>query len=159
MGEEKRQGLVRYHNVDHTYLAKRRLHRSAGWVLLWTMAIGAVISGFFTGWNDGLGAGGFGGLAVATVLMAAMYVCMVFSIAELSAALPHAGGFFSFTRNAFGPLGGFICGVSDTIEYVLTPAVVVVGIGGYLRGQAPDIPAYVWWLIAYCLFVAINIRG
>ena len=159
MGEMKRQGLVRYHNVDHTYLANRRLRRSAGWILLWAMAIGAVISGFFTGWNNGLGAGGFGGLAVATILMAAMYLCMVYSIAELSAALPHAGGFFSFTRHAFGPLGGFLCGVSDAIEYILAPAVVVVGISGYLRGQSPGVPAYVWWLIAYGLFVAINIRG
>jgi ethanolamine permease len=159
MDKMKRQGLVRYHDVDAAYLAKRRLHRGAGWVLLWAMAIGAVISGFFTGWNEGLGAGGFGGLAVATILMAAMYLCMVYSIAELSAALPHAGGFFSFTRNAFGPLGGFICGVSDAIEYILAPVVVVVGIAGYLNGQCPGVPAYVWWLISYGLFVAINIRG
>src|SRR4051812_31021056 len=110
MGEGKRQGLASYHDVDPTYLANRRLHRSAGWVLLWAMAIGAVISGFFTGWNNGLSAGGFGGLAVAALLMAVLYVCMVYSIAELSAALPHAGGVFSFTPNAFGPLGGFICG-------------------------------------------------
>jgi ethanolamine permease len=159
MGDIKRQGMVHYHDVDHTYLANRRLKRGAGWVLLWAMAIAAVISGFFTGWNEGLGAGGFGGLAVATGLMAAMYLCMVYSIAELSAALPHAGGFFSFTRNAFGPLGGFICGVTDTIEYILAPAVVAVGISGYLRGQFPDVAAYVWWLIAYGLFVAINVRG
>jgi len=159
MGEAKRRGLVRYHDVDHTYLANRRLRRSAGWILLWAMAIGAVISGFFAGWNSGLKAGGFGGLAVATLLMAVMYLCLVYSIAELSAALPHAGGFFSFTRNAFGPLGGFICGVSDAIEYILAPAVVVVAIAGYLRGQAPEIPAYLWWLTAYGLFVAINIRG
>jgi ethanolamine permease len=159
MGEEKRQGLVRHVNVDPTYLANRRLRRSAGWILLWGMAVGAVISGFFTGWNEGLGAGGFGGMAVATVVIAVMYVCMVYSIAELSAALPHAGGFFSFTRSAFGPLGGFICGVSDTIEYVLSPAVIAVGVGEYMRGQRPDVAAYVWWLIVYGLFVAINIRG
>ncbi len=159
MGEEKRLGLVRYDNVDHTYLANRRLRRSAGWILLWAMAVGAVISGFFTGWNEGLGAGGFGGMAFATVLIAVMYVCMVYSIAELSAALPHAGGFFSFTRSAFGPLGGFVCGVSDTIEYVLSPAVIVVGVGGYLHSQLPDVSAHKWWLITYGLFVAINIRG
>jgi ethanolamine permease len=159
MAEDRRLGLVRYENVDGSYLAKRQLRRSAGWTLLWAMAVGGVISGFFTGWNTGLGAGGFGGLAVATVLMAAMYLCMVYSIAELSAALPHAGGFFSFTRSAFGPLGGFVCGISDTIEYVLAPVVVVVGIGGYLKGQLPGVPVYVWWLASYALFVGINVRG
>jgi ethanolamine permease len=91
--------------------------------------------------------------------MAVMYVCMVCSIAELSAALPHAGGFYSFTRNAFGPLGGYLCGVTDTIEYVLSPAVIAVGIGGYLKTLVPDVPVYLWWLLAYVLFVAINIRG
>jgi ethanolamine permease len=156
---EKRQGLVRHVQVDGSYLEKRKLRRSAGWLLLWAMAVGAVISGFFTGWNTGLGAGGFGGMVVATLFVAAMYLCMVCSIAELSAALPHAGGFFSFTRSAFGPFGGFLCGISDVIEYVLAPAVVAVGIGGYLHGLLPTVPGYVWWLTAYGLFVAINVRG
>jgi ethanolamine permease len=98
-------------------------------------------------------------LAIAMLLMAAMYVCMVFSIAELSAALPHAGGFYSFVRNAFGPTGGFICGVTDTIEYVITPAVIVVAIGGYLNALFPVVPVWLWWVSAYALFVIINIRG
>jgi ethanolamine permease len=130
------------------------------------MGVGAVISGEYFGWNFGLSVGGFWGLAIATVLMAVMYVCMVFSIAELSAALPHAGGFYSFVRNAMGPTAGFLCGVTDTIEYVLSPAVIVVGIAGYMNtlvfGSGVSAPAYfpfVWWLAAYAVFVAINIRG
>ncbi|GIT28097.1 MAG: hypothetical protein Ct9H300mP1_01430 [Planctomycetaceae bacterium] len=63
-------------------------------MLLWALGVGAVISGDFFGWNLGLKYAGFNGLAIATVLMAVMYVCMVFTIAELSAALPHAGGSF-----------------------------------------------------------------
>src|SRR5262245_31814164 len=106
MAEEDRRGLVRYDQVDGEYLQRRRLRKSARWVVLWAMGVGAVISGDFYGWNFGLAAGGFWGLALATGLMALMYVCLVYSIAELSAALPHAGGFYSFTRNAFGPLGG-----------------------------------------------------
>jgi ethanolamine permease len=153
------RGLVQYENVGREYLEQRRLRRSAGWVLLWALGVGAVISGDFFGWNFGLAVGGFWGLTIATVLMAVMYVCMVYSIAELSAALPHAGGFYSFTRNAFGPLGGFLCGVTDTIEYVVSPAVVVVAIGGYCHALMPAVPVYGWWLLAYTLFVAINIRG
>jgi ethanolamine permease len=88
-----------------------------------------------------------------------MYICMVFSISELSAALPHAGGFYSFTRNAFGPLGGFLCGVTDTIEYLLTPAVVVVAVAGYLHKLMPNVPTPVWWIACYVLFVGINVAG
>ena len=156
---EKKSGLASYENVDGDYLEKRSLKKSAGWVLLWALGVGAVISGDYGGWNSGLKSGGFGGLAIATVLMAIMYVCMVFSIAELSAALPHAGGFYSFTRNALGPTGGFICGLTDTIEYVITPAVIVFFIGGYLGKIFPDIAKEAWWVGFYVVFVGINILG
>ena len=158
-------GVARYENVDEQYLADRQLRKSAGWKLLWALGVGAVISGDYFGWNFGLTAGGFWGMMIATVLMAIMYVCMVFSIAELSAALPYAGGFYSFVRNAMGPTAGFICGVTDTIEYVITPAVIVVGIGGYLNALvfgSNDPPfgiTFVWWTLTYALFVAINLRG
>jgi len=88
-----------------------------------------------------------------------MYVCMVYCISELTAALPHAGGFYSFTRSAFGPLGGFICGVSDTIEYVLTVSVTVVAVAGYLQPLMPSVPLPVWWIGCYAIFLAINIFG
>jgi len=157
--KEVRRGTVQYESVDKTYLEQRKLRKSANWVLLWALGVGAVISGDYFGWNFGLSAGGFGGLLVATFLMATMYVCMVYSIAELSTALPHAGGFYSFTRSAFGPWAGYLVGVTDTIEYVITPAVIVVGIGGYLHTLLPGVPMYVWWLLSYALFVGINVRG
>ena len=155
----KKFGVARYENVAEGYLAKRSLRKSAGWVLLWALGVGAVISGDFAGWNAGLLHGGFWGLAIATMLMAIMYVCIVFTIAELSAALPHAGGFFSFTRNAFGPTGGFICGLTDAIEYIITPAVIVYFIGGYMEKLVPGVSEEIWWILFYAVFVGINIRG
>lgn len=158
--------IVQYDHVDEQYLNRRQLRPSAGWVLLWAMGVGAVISGDFFGWNLGIGYSGFGGLLVATGLMVTMYFCMVYTIAELSAALPHAGGFFSFTRSALGPVGGFICGITDIIEYVITPAVIVYGIGGYVNelvfpGHETVAIGYtiLWWVIAYAVFVTINIIG
>ncbi len=150
---------ARYIDVDDTYLEKRRLRKSAGWVLLWGLGVGAVISGDFFGWNFGLAAGGFGGLLMATLIVAVMYVTMVLSIAELSTALPHAGGFYSFTRSAFGPNWAFLNGVTDLIEYVITPAVIVVGIAGYMNALIPGVPSWVWWVVFYAIFVGINIRG
>lgn len=157
--EPRKSGIAKYEEVDEQYLEQRKLRKCAGWVLLWALGVGAVISGDFGGWNYGLSHGGFVGLTIGTLLMAVMYVCMVFSIAELSAALPHAGGFFSFTRNAFGPVGGFVCGMTDAIEYVLTPAVIVFVIGGYMAKLAPGVPAPVWWVAYYVVFVGINARG
>lgn len=157
--DKKKAGVASYENVAEGYLEQRSLRKSAGWILLWVLGVGAVISGDYFGWNLGLGVGGFWGLAVATLVMALMYLCMVYSIAEMSAALPHAGGFYSFVRNAMGPTAGFLCGVTDTIEYVLTPAVIVVGISGYLQVLIPDLPIWACWFLAYGLFVGINCYG
>jgi ethanolamine permease len=161
MAQKKKLNIVRYEDVDSQYLERRQLSRGAGWVLLWALGVGAVISGEFSGWNLGLLSGGFWGLAIATVLMAIMYVCMVYSIAELSSALPHAGGSYSFTRNAFGPLGGFINGTTDAIEFILTPAVIVYYIGAYLNTLEPlkAIPEPLWWVLFYVVFIGINILG
>ncbi len=159
MGETIERGGVRYEKVGQEYLEQRKLRRHANWILLWALGVGAVISGDFFGWNFGLDAGGFGGLLIATVLMAIMYLCLVYSIAELTTALPHAGGFYSFTRSAFGPWGGYLVGVTDTIEYVITPAVIVVGIGGYMNTLFPAVPVWVWWIVFYAIFVGINIAG
>ncbi len=158
MSQEQR-GVASYENVSEDYLERRKLKKSAGWILLWFLGVGAVISGDFFGWNYGLASGGFWGLVLATFLMAGMYLCMVYSIAELSSALPHAGGFYSFVRNALGPTAGYVCGVTDTIEYVITPAVIVVGIGGYLQKIVPGVDVVLWWLLAYSVFVGINCAG
>ncbi|MBW4573710.1 MAG: amino acid permease [Aphanothece sp. CMT-3BRIN-NPC111] len=153
------KGFIRYDNVNESYLNRRRLKGSVSWPLLCALGVGAVISGDFSGWNTGLTVGGFWGLAIATVLMAIMYICMIYSIAEMSAALPYAGGFYAFTRYAFGPAAGFICSVSTVIEYVLTPAVIVFYIGSYLNTLLPSIPIFIWWLLSYSIFVIINIRS
>lgn len=155
------KGMFRYEHVGDDYLQKRQLRRSAGWILLWMMGVGAVISGEFSGWNLGIAAGGFWGLFVATVLMAIMYVCIVFTIAELSAALPHAGGSYSFARNAFGAFVGFLNGIIEACEFVLAPAVVVYFIGSYLNTlvSLQAVPVPIWWILFYIVFVGINIIG
>ncbi len=153
-----------YHTGEGAYFESRGLRRYAGVWSLWALGVGAVISGDFFGWNFGLAAGGFGGLLVATVIVAAMYVCMCYCIAEMSPALPHTGGAYSFARTAMGPWGGFITGLAENMEYVLTPAVIVVGIGGYLGAIVNEltgvqVAAPIWWLFAYALFVGLNIVG
>jgi ethanolamine permease len=147
--------------VSAEYFEARGLRRHARVGSLWALGVGAVISGDFFGWNFGLGAGGFGGMLIALVLATIMYAGLCFSIAELSPALPHTGGAYSFARAAFGPWGGYLTGLAENMEYVLTPAVIVVGIGGYagaLFGTGPEW-APLWWLVMYAVFVALNIRG
>lgn len=127
-------------------------------MLLCALGVGAVISGDFFGWQFGLSSGGFGGLLIAVVVIAVMYVCMVYSIAEMSAAMPNAGGFYGFTRGTFGPGAAFLNSTTDMVEYVVTPAVIVAGISAY-ADILVDLPNWVWWFGFYALFVAINAYG
>ena len=80
-----------YAQVPADYFAKRGLRRYAGVASLWALGVGAVISGHYSGWNLGLLAGGWGGLALAALVIAVMYLGLVFCIAEMGAALPHTG--------------------------------------------------------------------
>src|SRR4029079_10139527 len=136
------------------YLDQRRLRPHARVLQLWAMGVGAVISGDFFGWNFGMASGGFGGMMVALAAMTVMYIGLCFSIAEMSPALPHAGGAYSFARTAMGPWGGYITGLAENMEFILTPAVIVVGVGGYLGAifGTPDAWAPVWWLVTYGIF-------
>ena len=89
------------------------LERSLGPVMLWGLGVGYVIAGMYFGWNLGLAQGGTLGLAVATFLVAIMYVTFTLGYTELACALPQAGGAFTYAQKAFGPLGGFLGGLSQ----------------------------------------------
>jgi len=164
MAEKESVGGVQYTSVDAGYFEKRGLKRYAGVWSLWALGVAAVISGDFYGWNFGLAVGGFGGLLVATVIITVMYVALCYSIAEMATALPHTGGAYSFARTAMGPWGGFITGLAENMEYVVTPAVVVVAIGAYMSAISQsllgfDLPMWLWWAIFYAIFVGINVAG
>ncbi len=151
----------RFSEPGDVYFAKRTLRRHARVLQLWALGVGAVISGDFFGWNFGLREGGFGGMVAALGVMTVLFVALCCSIAEMSAALPHTGGAYSFARTSMGPWGGFLTGLAENMEYILTPAVIVVGIGGYLGAIFETSPAWepMWWLGCYLIFVAFNIAG
>ena len=153
-----RQGAG-YENVGQEYMQDRQLQKgAAGWVLLAGLGIAYVISGDAAGWHFGLGVGGWGGLLIATLLMATMYTAMVFSLAELSAALPTAGGGYAFARRAMGPWGGYLTGTAILIEYTLAPAVVATFIGGYVETLI-GFGGPIVYLLCYLVFVGIHLYG
>lgn len=161
MSEKKNVGSVTYQSADKDYFEKRGLKRHARVWSLWALGVGAVISGHFSGWNFGIGAGGWGGLFIAAIIIAIMYLGLIFSLAEMSPALPHTGGAYSFARSAMGPWGGFITGLAESIEYIMTPAVIVFFIGSYLTGifETTAEMQPLWWIGCYILFVALNYVG
>lgn len=144
------------------YLDKRQLRKgTAGWVLLAGLGVSYVISGDYAGWNAGLLEGGFGGLLIASVIIAAMYLAMVFGMAEMSSALPAAGGGYTFARRAMGPWGGFATGTAILIEYAIAPAAIATFIGGYVESLDLFGISDGWWvyLAVYVVFIGIHLVG
>ncbi|MDQ3627532.1 MAG: ethanolamine permease [Actinomycetota bacterium] len=153
---------MEYDDVGSDYLDHRQLQQGqVGWVLLAGLGVAYVISGDFAGWNFGLAEGGWGGLLIATVLMAIMYTCMVLGLAELSSAIPVAGAGYGFARRALGPLGGFATGTAILIEYAVAPAAIVIFMGGYVEALGLFGLTNAWpvYLVSYAIFVGIHLRG
>jgi ethanolamine permease len=157
----KHEGGVTYKAPGIDYFEDRELRRHAGVFYLWALGVAAVISGDFSGWNLGFAVGGWGGMFLGAIVITIMYLGLTYSIAEMSPALPHTGGAYSFARTAFGPWGGFITGVAENVEYVLTPAVIVYFIGAYLTAIFGTPPAMqpLFWIAGYVIFVSANARG
>ena len=141
------------------YLAQRQLKKgAAGWILLAGLGVSYVISGDFAGWNFGIAQAGWGGFVIAAVLMGVMYLTLVLSLAEMSAAIPAAGGGYSFARQAMGPAGGYLTGLAVLIEYTLAPAAIVIFIGSSVN-ELLGLDGPLVYAAFYLVFVGIHIFG
>ncbi|ABM10629.1 ethanolamine permease [Paenarthrobacter aurescens] len=150
---------VEYQNVSDDYMKNRQLRRgTAGPVLLVGLGVGYVIAGQYAGWNFGLAQAGWGGLVIATALMAIMYTTMCFALAEMSSIIPTAGGGYGFARRAMGPWGGFLTGTAILLEFVLAPAAVVTFIGAYLESLL-GISGPLVYFVFYTAFIGLHLYG
>ncbi|MFK7730306.1 MAG: ethanolamine permease [Pseudomonadales bacterium] len=150
---------VGYEHVSEDYFNQRQLKKGAvGWLMLAGLGVSYVISGDFAGWNFGLQQGGFGGLLIATLAMALMYTCMVFSLAEMASSLPTAGGGYSYARRAMGPWGGYLTGTAILLEYAIAPAAIAVFIGAYVNELFGFDGALVYAAF-YCVFIGFHLWG
>ena len=164
MSDTRKASGATYTQAEAGYFEKRSLKRTAGFWGLWGIGIAAVISGDFSGWNVGLSTTGWGGMLIGTIAITVMFFTMIFSIGEMSAAMPHTGGAYSFSRAAMGPWGGFVTGIAETIEYIVTTAVIVWFSGVYADSALSaltglSLPAPIWWAILYLLFIGLNSLG
>jgi len=141
------------------YFAQRKLKQGAvGWLLLIGLGVAYVISGDFAGWNFGIAQGGWGGMFVATAVVAVMYLCLCLAMSEMATMLPTAGGGYSFARIAFGPLGGYLTGTAILIEYAIAPAAIAVFIGAYCESLF-GIGGWQVYLACYLIFMGIHLKG
>ena len=102
------------------------------WINVAGLGIAFAVSGSFSGWNVGLGLGGWGGMLIAAVVMACFYLGLTQSIAELAAACPGGvQGMDSLAGMGLGDAGRFFAGIS-----------IAIAVGGAVGAGATFIEAY-----------------
>lgn len=135
------------------------LKKSAlGWPKIAGLGIALVVAGQFSGWNFGLMAGGWLNMLIATLLMALLCGGLALCVAELSTALPSAGGVFVYAQSAFGPFVGYLVGVACALALTVGTGAAATFICAYTE----SIFGLGGWPVKIALFVVIigiHLRG
>lgn len=136
-----------------------KLNRILTPAMVWGLGVGYVISGNFFGWNLGLEKGGTLGLAIAIFFIIILYITFTFSYTELACSIPKSGGAFDYAKRAFGRDIGFVVGMAQNIEFIFAPPAIAFAIGSYFNIFFPNVSILVFSVIAYFVFVGLNIYG
>lgn len=126
---------------------------------LWAIGVGLVISGEYFGWNYGWGVAGTMGFLIATLVITLLYITFIFSFTELTTSIPQAGGPFTYTHRAMGPVGGLIAGYATAVEFLLATPAIALALGNYLHFLHPAIPILGSGVAFYILLTVVNLLG
>src|SRR5207302_10697567 len=102
--------------------------------------------------NLGLKDNGPVAMLVASLIVCLLYLAWVLALAELTVAMPLAGGPLAYGRRASRPLLGFIMGWSMLLECQFAAIGTALAAGGYiaflLNPDAPSLGVQVWSALA-----------
>ncbi|MCG8605065.1 amino acid permease [bacterium] len=137
----------------------KRLKKELSLFKIYALATGATLSsGFFL--LPGLAAAQAGPAVILSYLIAALHlVPAVFCMAELSTAMPRAGGIYYFLDRSMGPLLGTIGGLGTWLALILKTAFALIGMGAYIGIFLPDVPIIPIAVVFAVLFGWINLFG
>lgn len=104
------------------------------------------------------------GMSLLYMLVIPLFLCVPVSLvaAELTTAMPVEGGFYRWTRAAFGDFWGFLAGWWNWSASFLLGGSYAVLFTDYLTFYFPGITGYKHWLVSFALIVLIawiNILG
>src|SRR5579872_624005 len=140
--------------APHTTLEKGTL----GAAKVAALGVAIAISGNFSGWNYGLGAGGWGGMLVAALAMAVLFFVLTQSLAELAGALPHGGGFDFYARHALGPGAGYLAGMSVAVALAIGTGLATSFAEAYTSAML-GIGGWPVKIGLFVLVIALQVRG
>ncbi|MEM7182374.1 MAG: amino acid permease [Spirochaetota bacterium] len=137
----------------------KRLKKELKLFNIYAIATGATLSsGFFL--LPGLAMKMTGASMILSYLIAAIpLIPGIFSIVELSTAMPKAGGVYYFLDRSLGPMIGTIGGVGVWLVVILKTVFALVGIGAYIKLFFPSVAITPLACSFAVLFLAINLLG
>tara|TARA_R110002012_G_scaffold213018_3_gene384091 strand:+ start:6607 stop:8706 length:2100 start_codon:yes stop_codon:yes gene_type:complete len=135
-----------------------KLKKELGLFDVFAVSTGAMFSsGFFL--LPGLAAQYTGPSVILAYLLAGILILpSMFSVAEISTALPRSGGAYFFLDRSLGPMMGTIGGIGTYIALLLKTAFALVGIGAY-GAIFWDVPIKETAVVFAVLFAILNIFG
>lgn len=139
-------------------MSHEKLEKQLGLWDVYAIATGAMFSsGFFL--LPGLAAAETGPSVFLAYLVSGLIVLpTMFSVAELTTAMPKAGGTYYIIDRALGPLIGTVGGYGSWLALILKSAFALIGMGAYL-GIYFDVPITVVAVILTLVFGLLNIVG
>jgi len=144
--------------VDNATASAGKLKKSLGLFDVYAICTGAMFSsGFFL--LPGLAAAQTGpSVALAYLIAGILMLPAMFSMAELSTAMPRAGGDYYFLDRAMGPLVGTIGGTGTYLALTLKSAFALIGMGAYLALFVEVNIQFLAVILTIC-FMVLNIFG
>jgi len=135
-----------------------KLKKELGLFDVFAISTGAMFSsGFFL--LPGLASQHTGPSVILAYFLAGLLIMpAMFSIAEISTALPRSGGAYFFLDRSLGPMMGTIGGIGTYIALLLKTAFALVGIGAY-GAIFWDIPIKETAVVFAVVFAVLNIFG
>jgi len=128
------------------------------WVNVTSLGVAIAISGNFSGWNYGLGEGGFGGMWVAALAMCLLFLCLTRCLAEMATALPEEADFDGYARFSLGPLAAYACGMSVAIALAVGSGLALSFIEAYTAASF-GVGGWIVKLGMMAVVICLQIRG
>jgi basic amino acid/polyamine antiporter, APA family len=145
-------------NKDEKASDSGEMKRTLGMVSIFAICTGAAFSsGFFL--LPGYAADETGPSMPLVFLIAGILMLpAIYSISELSSAMPRSGGPYFFITRSFGPLIGIIGALGKYLQLLTKGAFAFIGVGYYLS-LIIDVPVVPLAIVLIMFFTLVNLTG
>ncbi|KAG6611579.1 putative amino acid permease YfnA [Phytophthora cinnamomi] len=127
---------------------------------IFTLGITIVIGGQYFGWNGGINAGIYS-FFTGFILLSSAYTTLCCCTAEITGALPFAGGSYGLARCTLGFYPAFMVGCCEALEYIAYVSASVISFVDLILDSDPSLQSLspLLWALFYASALCIQIKG